>query len=266
MANFRFICFADQIAYTPTASSEDTSFPATNLTVLTNLRQRYQALTQGAVVNITLDVGAGNTVSGLAAVPGVFLDWANWASLRIQGNSVTTNWTTPPWNQAVTLTKERWTGRRKGFWKLSELDAAPFAYRYLNLQIQAQSTDDAANYFLSRAPLGSITEWTVNPSFSMQRHIQKPQGRTPLMDGGVQITRLGEPFFVCQLPRILPSAAALNEQLDLSVVALDPFVMWDASLDGSESAWLMQELDNPTELAQQFTTLHEGNMALREIT
>ncbi len=266
MANWRFITYPSMLAYTPSASSENSTYPVTNLNVLDNLQRVYKATGSGSLVNVTLDVGTGNTVSGLAATPGIFLDWANFASIKIQGNSVTTDWTTPPWNQAVTLNAEHWTGRRHGFWKLSELNAAAFAYRYLNIQIQAQSSDDAAAYFLSRVVLGSITEWTVNPSTSIQRRVERPKNSTARLDGSVQITQLGMAYMTVTAPRKLPSVTALNEQLDLDAVSLDPVVLWDAALGGgSEAAWLMQQAD-PATLSQTFTTFHEGQMTLREVT
>ena len=265
MGNVRYIGYPDMLSGTWTASSEDSSYPVSNLAVYSNLRRRYKALVSGAIVNVTLDTGVGNTISGLAAVPGIFIDWSNFASIKIQGNSVTTDWTTPPWNQAATLTKERWTGRRKGFWKLSELNAAAFAYRYLNVQIQNQASDDGAAYFLSRVVIGSLTELTVNFAYEPRRKAPQAVGILTRLDGSSQITQLGEPLMMVTMPRITRDTTSLNEQLDLERVSVDPFVFWDAGLGSStESAWLMQRAD-PTELSQRFDTMHNSSMAFQEV-
>lgn len=264
MANVRLIPYADIVSGTWTASSADGNFPATNLGVVADLRKWWQALVATGVVDLTFDCGVGNTIAGLAAVPGLFVDWANVASITVQGNSVTTNWTTPPWSQPATLTTERWTGRRKGFWKLSELNAAAFSYRYLNVQIQSQTPDDGQNYHVSRIIVGSITELTVGFMYEPKRRAEQATERTRRLDGSVQITQLGEPLMAVTLPRMSRDAASLNEQLDLERASVDPLVFWDAALGGSESAWIIQRLDD-TDLTQRFNAVHNSQMQFREV-
>lgn len=263
MANFRFIYYADTLTPTITATSVNTTYPATNLNVL-ELRKFYKALVSGATVDVTFDVGSGNTVSGLLAVPGLFLDWSNFASVTIGGNS-TSSWASPPWSAAATLTTEERTGRRKGFWRLSELNAATFAYRYLNVRITAQSTDDGLPYFLSRLRLGSITEVTVNFALEPERGLKEARIPTPLFNGGTQVTELGDSLMTLSYPHTSRDAASLTEILRMVRYTKDKFVLWDAGLgSGSENAWLMQRLDE-FQQRQRFQSMHNSQIRFVEV-
>lgn len=263
MPSYRLIYNADILTPTITATSEDSTYPVTNLNV-NELRKFYKALVSGAVVDVTFDVGVGNTVSGLLAVPGIFIDWSNFASITIGGNS-TSSWASPPWSAAATLAVDEHTGRRKGFWKLSELDAAAFAYRYLNIRIASQSTDDGTPYFLSRVKLGSITELSVNFAYETERGLIEARERIQRLDGSTQVTELGEPLMTISLPHTSRNAASLLEIQRMVRYSADPFVLWDAALGGgAETAWLMQRLEE-SRRRQRFDTMHNSQITLVEV-
>lgn len=263
MANYRLIYYADTLAPTITATSADSSYPVTNLNI-DELRKFYKAMVSGSVVDVTVDVGSGNTVSGLLAVPGIFIDWSNFASITIGGNS-TSSWASPPWSAAATLSVDECTGRRKGFWKLSELNAATFAYRYLNIRIAAQSTDDGLTYFLSRVKLGSITELGVNFAYEPERGLKEAREVTPLLDGGTQVTELGDDRMTITFPHISRDEASLTEMLRMVRYSKDPFVLWDAGLGGgSQNAWLMRRLEESRQ-RQRFNAMHNSQISFVEV-
>ena len=239
MANVRVI--TSLLDYTPTASSEDSTFPVTNLLLVGHLRRPWKATTSGAIVNVTLDLGAGNTLSALAADPGIFLDDVNVTSLRIQGNSVTTDWVTPPWDQAITVAKHKGVARYKDFRRLADLNVAAFAYRYLNIRFPAQSTTDGAVYRIGRAPVGHAPELATNYRYDSDDQINEAHVVTPYLDGGGEYNIMGPPLMTARLQRRLPSATAIDEQWDLDALGIGtPFVLWDAGLGGTQDGWLVR--------------------------
>lgn len=264
MANVRTILtFTD---YTPTATSEQTQFPATALKNYRKPFQPWKATSYGSIVDVTLDFGSGNTLSGLAADPGIFLNPVNVASVRIQGNS-TSSWTAPPWDQLVTISKDRHNGRYKGFWRLADLNVAAFAYRYLNIRIPAQTSLDVLPYRIGDVIVGPVVEWSINPSGQPQRKRADVVRSVDLQGGSQEVSKLGEPAIYLTYPRKLYSTTALNEQLDLLDLGLDqPFVIWDAALgNGSQDAYLVRRSE-AMPLSQIYLQYSEGQLVLREVT
>jgi len=266
MANYRLIkTFLD---YTPAATSQDASFPASNLELYGHPFRPWKATVATGIVDVTLDFAVA--LNSLAADPGIFIYPLNVTSIRIQGNS-SLSWGSPPWDEAVTVNKARWTSgpdldRYQGFWRLADLDAAPFAYRYLNIRIPSQTPIDGLAYRIGVAVVGHAPELVSNPRFSIGRNVDDPALRVEFLDGGREILEMGERALELRLPRVLASDAALNDQLDLDALGISaPFVIWDGGLGGSQDAWLVRRAA-PASYEQGYTTFHEGELALREVT
>lgn len=263
MPNTRLI--TDFLDYTPSATSEDPSFLAANLKVYSHPFRPWKATVATNVVDVTLDFGVGNTLSGLVADPGLLIFPTNISSVRIQGNSIL-SWATPPWDQLVTIAKDRFDGRYHGGFRLSDLNVNPFAYRYLNLRIPSQVPVDGLVYRMGLIAVGNITEWSVNPNAPLGRPRDDPALTVEMIDGGVEVLEMGEPFLRFQLPRHLYSAAALNEHLDLAALGVGRiFVYFDAALNNSQSVWPVRRF-GPSETRQLFLNTHEGELALRQVT
>lgn len=263
MANFRLI--TSLLDYTPTASSEDGNFPVTNLKVIPDLEKKYQAAVATGIVNVTLDFGAGNTLSGLAANPGILIDDLNVTSLRIQGNSVTTDWVTPPWDQAITVTQNPFHGRYVDFRRLLDLSGSAFAYRYLNVRIPSQTPTDGANYRIGRVAVGQITEPAANPSRGLTRTPDQAIERAEMMDGGAEINEMGSLRMRLQADWRMITKAALNDLLAVARRGLgDPFVIWDAAIGGTEDAYLVR-FASPPRSTQSFMNVYEVSWELEEV-
>lgn len=262
MANVRVI--TSLLDYTPTADSMDSTWPVTNVKVITNLLRKWSAAVATGIVNVTLDFGAGNTLSGLAANPGILIDDANVTSIRIQGNSITTDWVTPPWDQAVTILQEGQVRRFKDFRRLLDLSASAFAYRYLNIRILSQTPTDGANYRIGRVCVGQIKELSNNPMFQIGRRLERDILETPFIGGGGESNLMGELFQSFTFPFPLTSAAGLADFQALTAVYGNPFVLWDAARGGSQDGWLVKQVA-PAQLSQRFTTFDETTIALQEV-
>lgn len=263
MANFRFLLAA--LAYTPTATSTDSLYPVTNLYDYTHLFRPWKAQVASGIVNVTLDFGAGNTLSALAADPGLFLDDLNVTSLRIQGNSVTTDWVTPPWDQAITVAKHEGAGRYKHFVRLADLSAAAFAYRYLNIRILSQTPTDALAYRIGRAWPGTVTELSVNPGYDSELTIEEHVIETEFIGSASESNSMGEPYALLTLPRILPSTAARDQHWVIDAIGKGvPFVMWDASEGGTQDGWILKRIE-ASRMRKEFNAYYKSGWAFREV-
>ena len=264
MANFRYV--PTLLSYTPTADSADSNWPVTNLSVLSDLSAKWSAVVATGIVNVTLDFGVGNTLSGLAANPAILIDDANVTSLRIQGNSVTTDWVTPPWDQAITVAKHKGVGRYKDFRRLLDLSASAFAYRYLNIRILSQTPTDGANYRFGRVGVGQIVEPAMNPSYDGTITIDQVVDTTELSHGGFQPNIMGEPFARMVFPQRLASEAGRDDFWDFDAIIGRGVIcmVWDASEGGTQDGWFMRRV-SPSELTKEFNAYYRTSRQLREV-
>lgn len=260
MASFRFII--SLLNYTATATSVDANFPASNLSVLSPLARSYRAAVATGVVDVTFDFGVGNTLSGLAANPGILIDDLNVVSLRIQGNS-SSSWGSPPWDQAITVAKHHGVGRYKDFRRLLDLGAA-FAYRYLNIRILSQTPIDNLNYRIGRVCIGNISELSIAPTFEIEMLDEEAVRTTELFDGGCEFNIMGPPFMKMTYPRTFPGSVARDEHWDINRLGIGkPFVIWDASEGGTQDGWLMTRVE-AAPLSKRFS-LYRSVWPFREL-
>jgi len=255
MPNFRVM--TSLLGYTPSATSADANWPVTNLALYLRLTKKWAATVATGVVDVTFDLGSGNTLSGLAADPGIFIDDVNVTAIKIQANS-SSSWGTPPWDQAVTIGKDDWVQRRKGFWRFADLNVDAVAYRYVNVRILSQTPTDAANYRISRVALGQITELLINPLYDPERSFVDPSIKTEMFDGGEEHNSMGPRRFEAQYKRQLFGEAELAQELAIQAITPGtPFVIWDSSRTSSQYAWMVRRTQEPA-YRESFMEQHEG--------
>lgn len=263
MASFRVV--TSLVSYTPTATSENATYPATNLNLYGHLFRPWKASVQSAVVDVTLDFGSGSTLAGLATNPGILFDDCNITSATIGGNTVTTSWGAPPWNQAISFNQELWVRRRKGFFRLAALSASVFSYQYLNLRIPAQAGTDAGVYRIGRIAVGPITELLADPLYNIVRRVVDPLVTTEFLDGGHEVIELGNRRYEMEAERETVGSAELAEELAIQAVTRGAsFLLWDAQLGGTEHAWMFRRTEHPS-VTESFLEFYRGRWVFREI-
>lgn len=257
MANFRMMLAP--LTVVPTATSTDSNWPVTNVNILTDLAKKWAAAVATGIVDFTFDLGVGNTFSGLAADPGIFIDDVNVTSIKLQANA-TNSWGTPSWDQAVTVAKCGEVQRYKGFWRLADLSASAVAYRYVNVRILSQTPTDAANYRMSRAYLGSVTELTANPEYDFDYRLDQATEVTKLAHGGRETSLMGPRKIIVAGKRRIYGATELSQEQTIHAITPGaPVVLWDASYGGgvSQSAWLVERVDMPSK-SVRFLDLYDA--------
>lgn len=262
MANVRLIL--SPLTIVPTATSVDSNWPVTNLMILMNLAKKWAASVSTGIVDVTFDLGSGNTFSGLAADPGIFFDDVNVISIKIQANT-SPSWVSPPWDQGVTITKHRSTGRYKGFWRLADLNPAAVNYRYINMRILSQTPTDGANYRMGRVVLGHVTDLAANPNYGMTYERARRTIHTDMEDGGIETNLMGPPYDMVTFQHTLSGATARDEHWDIEAIGEgQPFVLWDASEGASHDAWLLARLD-PSRLTKEYNLYYKTQRVYREL-
>lgn len=264
MANFRLI--TSLLAYTPSATSADSDFPASNLSVLAPLARAWKAAVATGVVDVTLDLGSGNTLSGLAADPGIFLDDLNVTSIKLQANS-SSSWGSPPWDQSVTISQCGDTRRYKGFIRFADLSASAVNYRYINVRILSQMPTDGTNYRMARAALGNMTELLRNPRHDPTYEILQEHISTKLFDGGADINLMGPRRLIATYPRAICGTSEMTQEQTIQALSAgDPFVLWDSSRGngGSQSAWLVRRTNDP-KYTTRFLNMDDTTWTCEEI-
>ncbi len=180
MPNFILIPQSDFLACTVTASSENASFPGDNVLVYGRPGKEYRS-GDTAETTLVLDFGA------VAQVGGLYVGEVNFEDLVIQGND-TDSWSSPAFSQAVTVTLDVLTQRRKGFFLLTS-----FEYQYLRLVIENQTRTDGAAFYRIGVVLavGSAAALAYNPSWGYEYGAQKMYKRIETESGSVETVITG---------------------------------------------------------------------------
>lgn len=179
MSNFIFAY--DLIDYTPTASSESSNYPASNIKLYDHLRRHYRSGVS-TEVSIVLDFTSAKNVKVL------YLNDVNFANVTIQGNS-TNAWTSPPLSQSHTVLFDEQVQRRKLCVVLTT-----FNYRFMRVLIPAQTPTDGMSIFRIGNVLccGSMLTLTTNPSYPYVRQASYPEPlQVSFLSGGKELVETG---------------------------------------------------------------------------
>jgi len=149
-----------------TVSSEDANYPKANMLDLGHLRRHYRS-TVITEVTIVIDFSTAK------AIKLVFLNDVNFTNVYIQGNTTNT-WTSPPFSQQFTISKDARTNR----YKLCAI-LMDFNYQYMRIRIMGQTPTDGLSVFRIGTLFATeaILELSRNPShpYEYQAPKAKPQ-------------------------------------------------------------------------------------------
>lgn len=179
MGNYLFDCTL--VDYTPSASSEDSTYPDDNLKIYGHLRKHYRALVQ-TEVTITLDFGSAKTIES------VLLDDVNFTDVYIQGHADEAHWGTPDFSEQFTVTQDERVNRYKLFAALTA-----FNYQYMRIKVPVQVPTDLSVFRIGRVCCSDdrIT-LTKNPSpgYTYKAAFPNP-GENNFLSGGREVISRG---------------------------------------------------------------------------
>ncbi len=179
MANFIFgYTFT---AYSAVASSEDSNYPGTNLSIYGFTKRHFRSLVSTAVT-IVFDF---TTAKALA---GVMLHDINFTDVFIEGNA-TDSWGSPAFSQQFTPAKDERTERYKLYATLTG-----FNYRYMRLRIPAQTPVDGLSVFKigTVVCLDTILEISESPDWSYDYSADEEIKVNEFESGGDERVNLGD--------------------------------------------------------------------------
>ena len=218
-----------------------------------------------STADLIIDLGSSQTVGVIAVIN------ANFATASLQGASSSGGlFTAPPYNEAVTITQDPWSGRYQ-----HAHYSTGFGYRYFRLKIPTQSpVDGATSTYYSVGGLWAGTLSTTpdhlaaGPSVRVvlpKEDVQPPHG------GWRQRSQLGDPQV--QIDATLKTQTCAGSPADTD--NLDTWrgierSMWTAdyflvalNLGDLAQTWIARSLDDP-----QWTVaagLSEGRLSLEEV-
>lgn len=183
-------------AVTPTASSENASYPVTNLKANGRPFNAFRTTATG-IQSVVVPFGSTK------ALRQIFINRINVTSVNLQGGNDGVSW---PFDQAVTIKRCPYNWR----YQYSAL-LTGFNYSYFRLYIPSQSTvDDPAiaagvsYYIVGGLWLADDTEsldpWSV--MYDVQRTIVLPSYDSDVKAGGVQIGKAGWPYARMTMQRV----------------------------------------------------------------
>lgn len=261
--NYRII--TSFVPYTPSATAQDSAFQATNLNSYQFHPHRpWKSSSNAGTVDLTCDMGAGNTIAGFSTDPAVFLDWLNVSSVRIQANG-SLSWGSPPWTATVPIRRNPLSDKSRGFFRLADLDVTVTSYRYLNIRIDSTAPSSGYQYRIGTCLLGTAQELLANPLYPAKRRITEPVIVTKFSDGGFEVLKMGENGAELSLEVQAVGSAELSENFGIGQLGISyPFVLWDSVASAAEYAYLFRQSES-REWTESFLDQHDSTWTMVEV-
>ena len=252
--------------FTASATAADPVFPITYISSYPYSPFRpWKSSSLAGQVDVTLDFGSGQTLASLVNSPAIFIDNTNIASLLVQGNTVTTSWGAPPWQAGVGVQTELYGGQRRLAVQLSDLSAAAFSYRYLNLRINSQAPSSGTQYQIGTILIGGVQNLVADPVYPAVRERIDPIASIDYPDGGREVLSLGQARVKLNFQTDAVGSAELAGLLAIDKLGRHrPFLFWDATTSGTADAWLVRRADSRP-WTERFLTQYEGPWTLEEV-
>ncbi len=179
MANFLF--GYDFVSYSAVASSEDSNYPATNLSVYGFTKRHFRSLVS-TEVTIVFDFTTAK------ALTGVLLNDVNFTDVYIEGHA-TDSWGAPSFSEQFTPAQDERTQRYKLYAALTA-----FNYRYMRLRIPSQAPVGSLSVFKigTLVCLDTALTLTTNPAFGYKYSANEQVAINEFESGGDERVNLGD--------------------------------------------------------------------------
>lgn len=166
------------IDYAPTADSQDSNYPTSNLKDYHHLKRQWRSLV-ATEVKIVCDMASAKNLLG------VMIEDVNFTSVYIEGSNDNVTY---PFTQSFAISNDERVDRYKAYCVLTG-----FNYRYLRIRIPAQTpTDGLPAFRLGRILLiDSIIELPINLSYPYEYEAPKRYKKVEFESGGVEKINFG---------------------------------------------------------------------------
>jgi hypothetical protein len=226
-----------------TASSQDTAYPATNLTSPERPFLPAKTTATGEQWWV-IDFGGAVTIGQLHLVR------ANFTGVTVQGNG-TDVWTAPAFSTGLTVQRNRFTGRYQWAGVL-----AGFTYRYMRILVPSQTpADGAAAYLLGGVWAGASARLPKDVLWDVAYEVVEPRKDLQPSDGGWRQRLVeGDPLLrltVNRLAKTVRKAPGLADGLaawldvDRQAREAGPFALFLNAGDDSQG-YVVQTVNPPT--------------------
>jgi hypothetical protein len=174
-------------SYTPSASTSDTDYPVTRLYDYEHAR-RYWKSTVATDSWVKADLGSSKLIKG------ILINYVNFGSCSIQANA-TDVWTSPTYNQSVTVAAHNLTGRYQHF-------VLPnVTLRYVRIFIPTQTPNDGTSVFRmgTLVILTSNLEVAKNPDLGLNESADEVMVTNEFESGNYEDVNLGARIWQIQM-------------------------------------------------------------------
>ncbi|MGE0289113.1 MAG: hypothetical protein AB7I42_22695 [Bradyrhizobium sp.] len=234
MANFVTARYAHFVApTTATASSSQSSFPATNVLSVTTPNTPWKGTATISTSDwVLLNFGAATSLAAIV------IDHTNAATLTLKGKATDTSWGSPSWTSgALTVSEDEHSGRRK-LYHVPTGTGSPFNYQYLRIECGVStSTDGSSNWRIgSVLCVSTISTWDTNTGFPHGPEAHEAVDDGLKAGGGGEPTSIGNRYAHIVLPTsTFTGSTQLQIWKDLlSQSRADPLMYYRNNGDDSE--------------------------------
>ena len=173
-----------------TATTEDASWPASNVAQLTYPHRVFRTTSAaGTAQRLIIDFGQTRTLQAWG------IDRTNAGSVIVEGNATNT-WGTPSYGATVAISQDTLDGRYKLYNPLTGTSFENTGYRYASIRPAGTATTYGGTVWEVGSVwfAGTVSAWSENMGFPYRRTFLQATDEGVRLGGGASPTAIGNPY------------------------------------------------------------------------